>query len=104
MWHLPHGGTRLSLDPTVVGFDALAEMSARNSEASDGTFRFQLESLFAGDSYAAAITRNTATMAHRALDLHMVIQFHFEDGKIVEVWESPDDIDTFTDFWRFDGE
>jgi hypothetical protein len=33
----------------------------------------------------------------------MVIQFHFEDGKIVEVWESPDDIDAFTDFRRFDG-
>ena len=103
VWHLPRGRTRLSLDPTVVGLDALAEMSARNTEASDGTFRFKLESVFAGDSYAAAVTHNTATTASRALDLHMVIQFQFEDGKIVEVWESPDDIDAFTDFWRTDG-
>ena len=103
VWHLPCGGTRLSLDPTVVGLGALAEMSARNFEASNGTFRFELEHVFAGYSYAAAMTRNTATTAYRTLDLHMVIQFQFEDGKIVEVWESPDDIDAFTDFWQVDG-
>jgi uncharacterized protein len=103
VWHLPRGGTRLSLDPTVVGLGALAEMSARNSEASDGTFRFELEHVFAGDSYAAAITHNTATTSDRALDLQMVIQFHVDDGKIVEVWESPDDIDAFTEFWQADG-
>jgi hypothetical protein len=49
------------------------------------------------------IIHNTAITASRALDLHMVIQFQFEDRKIVEVWESPDDIDAFTDFWRTDG-
>ncbi|HEY6426553.1 MAG TPA: nuclear transport factor 2 family protein [Acidimicrobiales bacterium] len=103
VWHLPRGGTRLSLNPTVMGLGALAEVSARNAEASDGTFRFEVDRVFAGDSYAAAITHNTATTADRALDLHMVIQFQIEDGKIVEVWESPDDIDAFTNFWQANG-
>jgi uncharacterized protein len=103
VWHLPRGGTRLSLDPTVVGLGALAEVAARNFEASEGTFRFELEHVFAGDSYAAAITHNTATAADRVLDLHMVIQFQFEERKIVEVWESPDDIDAFTNFWQANG-
>jgi len=100
IWHLPRGQSRLSADPTVVGLGALAEMSARNFEASEGTFRFEVESVFAGDTYAAVVTHNTATTAGRSLDLRMVIQFQLDHEEIVEVWESPDDIDAFFSFWR----
>jgi uncharacterized protein len=100
VWHLPRGGTRLSDSPEVVGIDELAEMSARNFEASEGTFRFELERVFAGDSIAAALTHNTATAGGKSLDLHMVIQFRIDGGKIHEVWESPDDIEAFTQFWQ----
>jgi hypothetical protein len=30
----------------------------------------------------------------------MAIQFRLENGKIAEVWESPDDIDAYVEFWR----
>lgn len=100
VWHLPRGGTRLNMEPTVIGLGELAEMSVRNFEASEGMFRFEVERVFAGDTYAAVVTHNTATAADRSLDRYMVIQFKIDDGKIVEVWESPDDIDAFTSFWR----
>jgi ketosteroid isomerase-like protein len=99
IWHLPRGRTRLSADPTVVGLGALAEMGGRNFEASEGTFRFDVEHVFAGDIYAAVVTHNTAAAAGKSLDLRMVIQFKLVDGKIVEVWESPDDVDEFFHFW-----
>jgi len=99
IWHLPRGETQLSVNPTVVGLGALAEMSGRNFEASESTFRFDVERVFAGDAYAAAVTHNTAAAAGRSLDLRMVIQFKIDNGKIVEVWESPDDIDMFFSFW-----
>jgi hypothetical protein len=91
------------VDRTVVGLRGLAEMSAQNFEASEGTFRFDLEEVYAGDTCAAAVTHNTAAAAGQSQDLHMVIQFEFDQGKIIEVWESPDDIDAFTDFWQADG-
>jgi uncharacterized protein len=99
VWHLPTGGTRLSQNPTVSGLSALYEMGIRNVEASEGTFRFDVERVFAGDQFAAVISHNTASANGRTLDLHMVIQFKLENGKIVEVWESPDDIDAFSSFW-----
>ena len=98
--HLPTGATLLSESPTVVGLNQLAEMSGRNVDASDGTFRFEVERVFAGDHYAAVLTHNTAITSGRSLDLHMVIQFKLDEGKIVEVWESPDDIDVLLNFWR----
>jgi uncharacterized protein len=100
VWHLPCGGTRLSDDATVRGLGALAVMSAKNIEASDGTFRFDVEAVFAGPTYGAVISHNTAAAGDRVLDLHMVIQFRFDNGKIAEVWESPDDIDAYVEFWR----
>jgi ketosteroid isomerase-like protein len=100
VWHLPCGGTRLGEDATVRGLGALAVMSAKNIEASDGTFRFDIEAVFAGPTYAAVISHNTASAGDRLLDLRMVIQFRLDNGKIAEVWESPDDIDAYVDFWR----
>jgi ketosteroid isomerase-like protein len=99
VWHLPCGGTRLSEDATVRGLGALAVMSAKNLEASDGTFRFDIQSVFAGPTFAAVVSHNTATAGDRLLDLHVVIQFRLDNGKIAEVWESPDDIDAYLDFW-----
>jgi len=89
----------LSSDPTVGGLGALAEMAARNWEASDGTFRFNVQEVFAGNEFAIAVSNNTANARGRSLDIRMAIQFRISDGQIVEVWESPDDIDAFYDFW-----
>ena len=100
VWHLPCGGTRLSDDATVRGLGALAVMSAKNIQASDGTFRFEVESMFVGPTYAAVVSHNTASAGDRVLDLRTVIQFRFENGKIAEVWESPEDFDAYVEFWR----
>ena len=99
VWHHPRGGTVLSDDPDVVGLDQLGEVSARNMEASEGTFRFNVEKVFAGDRYAAVVSHNTAQAKGRALDLRMVLFFKIAGGQIVEVWEAPDDIDAFSAFW-----
>ncbi len=74
-------------------------MSGRNFETSAGTFRFDVEHVLAGDIYAAVVSHNTAAAAGQSLALRMVIQFKLVDGKMVEVWESPDDIDAFFNFW-----
>ena len=100
IWHLPRGGTRLSGVEDVVGLGELAEMSARNAEASEGTFQFDVEQLFAGDQYAAVVSHNTARAGGRVLDLRMVIFFRITAGQIAEVWEAPDDFESFSEFWR----
>ena len=47
-----------------------------------------------------ALSNNTAETDDRSLDIKMAIQFRILDHQVVEVWESPDDIDAFYGFWR----
>jgi hypothetical protein len=36
------------------------------------------------------------------LEIKMAISMRIAGGKIVEVWEAPDDMDAFTDSWAKD--
>jgi uncharacterized protein len=100
IWHLPRGGTRLSPDRTVVGLAALTEMSINNFQSSNGTFSFNVQEVFSGDEFVCVISHNTAQSDERTLDIRMAIQFRLVEGKIVEVWESVDDMEAFYEFWR----
>jgi ketosteroid isomerase-like protein len=100
IWPLPRGETRLSLDRTVVGLAVLTEMGINNFQASNGTFCFNVQKVFSGDEFVSVVSHNTAQTDQRTLDVQMAIQFRLVENKIVEVWESVDDMDAFYEFWR----
>lgn len=78
----------------------LVQSTVANLTATDGTFQFNVQRVYAGDEYAVAISRNTAQAKGKLLDISMAISFKIVEGTIVEVWEAPDDIDAFVGFWR----
>jgi hypothetical protein len=56
--------------PTDGGWtQRVGGMSGRNFEALEGTFRFDVEHVFAGDTYAAVVTHNTAEATGQSLGL-----------------------------------
>jgi len=85
-----------------VGLDGLTASTVANLTTTDGTFSFDFGEIYAGDEYAVATSRNTARGRGKVLDIKMAISMRIAGGKIVEVWEAPDDIDAFADFWAGD--
>jgi len=80
--------------------EELVQSTVANIVASEGTFQFNVQDVYAGDEYAVAISRNTAQAKGRVLDIMMALSFRIIADTIVEVWEAPDDIDAFVHFWR----
>lgn len=99
VWRLPCAGTVLGEQRDLVGLDGVTASTVANLTTTDGTFSFDVGEIYAGDEYAVAISRNTARGRDKVLDIKMAISMRIAGGKIVEVWEAPDDIDAFADFW-----
>ena len=100
VWHLPCGETVLSERRDVRGLEELGRTTVANITASEGTFRFDVQEVYAGDEYCVAMSRNTARARGRTLEIQMAISMRVIDGRIVEVWEAPNDFDAFVRFWQ----
>ena len=100
VWHLPCGGTVLGAHRDLRGMEELVQSTVANITATNGTFQFNVQDVYAGDEYAVAISRNTAQAKGKVLDIRMAISFRIIDHTIVEVWEAPDDLDAFVRFWQ----
>lgn len=96
VWHLG-GRSRLSGD--FHGRDATFGMFALNSRLSGGTYRPQLHDVLANDDHTVALLHATASREGKRLDMHYVIVFHIEGGRITEGWEYWADQTAYEEFW-----
>jgi uncharacterized protein len=96
VWHV-QGRGRLSGDKR--GRDATFGYFQQLGELTGGTFRAEVHDVIASSDHVAGAHTSTGTRNGRHLDLHNVLLFHVQNGKLVEVWEHSSDTQAFDEFW-----
>ncbi len=82
-----------------VGRDNLFAMYGRLGEVSGGTFRADLEHVWANDDTAIAIYRATAERDEKRLDMRNALVFAISGSVVTELTDIPDDVDEQDAFW-----
>jgi hypothetical protein len=74
-----------------VGPDAIAQVLGGLFEWTGGTLRLQVEEIFADDSHAVVLLRETGKRARDGveLDVRETHLLHLEDGLVVDFWDLP---------------
>ena len=98
-WHLPCAATLLSAERDLHGVGAVAEAVLANLTHGEGTVRFETSRLYAADELVVAVGRDTGTARGKSLDLGIALVFRIADGRVVEFWQTVDDLDAFRAFW-----
>lgn len=80
------------------GRQAIFEMYMRLAQVTDGTFRADLEAVYADDHVAVAIYRATGRRNGRALDQRSALIFEMIDGRATRLTDVPQDIDEVNAF------
>jgi len=81
------------------GRDAIFAMYGRIGEESGGTFRAELERVWAGDDTAVALYRATAERNGKTVDQTNALVFRISDGIVTELTDLPADADEQDAFW-----
>ena len=82
-----------------VGRDNLFAMYGRLVEVSGGTFRAELENVWANDDTAVALYRAKAEREGERLDMLNALIFAIRDGIVTELTDIPHDVDEQDEFW-----
>lgn len=84
------------------GREAIATALANSFTLTGGTWVMDIKGIYADDHHAAVVLRETANRPDgAALDVDEVHVLRLRDGKVVELWDLPEDIQAHNDF--FDG-
>jgi uncharacterized protein len=81
------------------GRDNLFAMYGRLGEVSGGTFRADLEHVWANDDTAVALYRATADRDGKHLDMRNALLFSIVSGKVTKLVDIPDDVNDQDAFW-----
>ena len=98
-WHLPCGDTLLGASRDLHGVGAVAEAVLANLTYGEGTVVFTIEQLYVADELVVAIGRDRGAARGRTLDLGIAMVFRVADSRVVEFWQTVDDLDGFRAFW-----
>lgn len=82
-----------------VGRDNVFAMYGRIGEVSGGTFRADLEHVWANDDTAIAIYHATAERDGKRLDMRNALVFAISGSVVTELTDIPDDVDEQVAFW-----
>jgi ketosteroid isomerase-like protein len=97
VWHLP-GKSSMAQD--YQGRDATLAYFGRIGQETGGTFRAELEQLFAGDDgRVIGLHRSTAERDGKRLNVSDCIVFELKDGKVVDGREHFEDLNAWDEFW-----
>ena len=88
VWHeAGHGG----VSGVNKGRDAIFAHFGEEMSRSGGTYKVTLQDVVAGEGHVITMHHDDAERDNLVLDQNVVVIFHVRDGRIREVWESPDD-------------
>ena len=82
-----------------VGREAVAGNLKTLTELSGGLLRFELHVVLAGDGHGLALVRVLARRGDRSLGMENVHNWHFTEGRPVDVWIYPGDLYAWDAFW-----
>ena len=84
------------------GREAIAAALIQNFELTGGEWALEVKAIFADDNHAAVVLHETASRPDGAsIDLDEVHILRLRDGKVLDLWDLPDDIQAHDNF--FDG-
>lgn len=95
-WHVLRLG---QLSGDHVGFPAILEFFGRTMELTRGTFRAEVLEVLANENGSVAVVRSRGDRDGLALDDRQLQHFHVRDGRVVEVWQYPGDVEAAGRFW-----
>jgi ketosteroid isomerase-like protein len=96
-WHVA-GRSPLAND--YEGRDAAFGFFGQIGEQTDGTFRAEVQQLFAGeDGRVVGLQRSKGQRDGKSLDVGVCIVFELKDGKIVDGREHHEDLHAWDEFW-----
>lgn len=96
VWHVQRLG-QLSGDHR--GLPAILQFFGRTMELTRGTFRVEVLEVLANENGAVAVVRSRGERDGLTLDDRQLQQFHLRDGRVVEVWQYPGDVEAASRFW-----
>jgi uncharacterized protein len=94
-----HSAGRSSLAGDYQGRDATFAYFGRLGQETGGTFRAELQHLFADDERVVGIQRATAERDGKHLDVDACLLFRLKDGRVTEGWEHNRDLYAWDEFW-----
>ena len=94
-FHIP-GKNQLAGD--YVGKEKVFGFLGKVMELSGGSFRLEVHDVVANAEHAIGLTTHTGQREGRTANYHSVHVFHVRNGKLAELWESPDQ-PAFDSFW-----
>ncbi len=84
------------------GREAIAAALVRNFEVTGGAWNLDIKGIYADDHHAAVVIHETASRPDGAsIALDEVHVLRLRDGKVVDLWDLPEDHQAHDDF--FDG-
>ncbi|MGH9187159.1 MAG: nuclear transport factor 2 family protein [Acidimicrobiales bacterium] len=93
VWHACGSGP---LSGPHHGKAAIADFFVAGFERTGGTLKVDVDEIFADGRHTVAVVRETATRASDGLALLGRCTWHVDDdGRLVEAWSIPDDLDAF---------
>ena len=81
------------------GKDAIVELGLRVVEETAGTYRMDLRSVLANDSYAVTLHHWTAERRGQRIEMDNFNVYRFDNGVVVERWEFIEDRARHDAFW-----
>jgi ketosteroid isomerase-like protein len=97
VWHLP-GQSSMAKD--YEGRDATLAYFGQIGEETGGSFKAELDQLFAGDDgRVVGLQRSTGERNGKKLDVSNCIVFELKDGKVVDGREHFHDLYAWDEFW-----
>ena len=92
----------IGVDVRAVLESAIAAALIKNFELTAGTLALDVKGIFADDDHAAVVLHETASRPDGAsLAVDEVHVLRLRDGKVLDLWDLPEDIQAHDDF--FDG-
>jgi ketosteroid isomerase-like protein len=85
-----------------LGPEAIAAALVKSFELTAGAWKLDIKNIYANDNHAAVILHETASRPDGAsIALDEVHILRLRDGKVIDLWDLPEDIEAHDDF--FDG-
>lgn len=94
-FHIP-GNNRLAGD--YAGKDNVFAFLGKVMELSGGSFRLQVHDVVGSDEHAIGLTNHSGQREGRTANYHSVNVCHVRGGKLVELWEHPEQ-PAYDAFW-----
>ena len=75
------------------------DLAKKAMEGTGGSFREDVEDVFANDQHAVVLARHHFTSGGHHREYRTARVYAVRDGKLAECWEQPRDLDAFDEAW-----